>query len=109
MPDEPVRPLRRATIYAAAWLPFFTIYLAAFIANRVPLGYAARNAVANVLPDALLGLVVIRLPRRISWPHERRARFFSSHAALLALFVTASAAGWLALAGLDSLAFEGAF
>lgn len=108
MHDERARPFRRATIYAAAWLPFFTIYLAAFIANRVPLGYAARNAVANVLPDALLGLAVIRLPRRISWPDERRARFFVSHAALLALFVAASTAGWLILAGLDSLAFEGA-
>ena len=109
MHDERARPLRRAAIYAAAWLPFSTIYLAAFIANGVPLGYAARNAVANVLPDALLGLAVIRLPRRISWPDDRRARFFYSHAALLALFVAASAAGWMALVGLDSLVFEGAF
>jgi len=109
MPDERAHPVRRAAIYAAAWLPFFTIYLAAFIAGGVPLGYAARNAVANVLPDALLGLAVIRLPRRISWPHGRRARFFLSHAVLLALFLATSAAGWLALAGLDSLAFEGTF
>lgn len=107
MADEPARPFPRPSFYAAAWLPFFTIYLAAFVANGVPLGFAARNAVANVLPDALLGLAVVSLSRRIPWPETRRARFFLSQGAWLALFVAASAAGWLALAALDSLAFEG--
>jgi len=107
MADERERPFPRPSIYAAAWLPFFTIYLAAFVANGVTLGFAARNAVANVLPDALLGLAVIGLPRRIPWPEDRRARFFLAHTAVLAAFVLASAAGWIALASLDSVVFEG--
>lgn len=107
MAGERARLFPKTWTYAAAWLPFFTIYLAAFVANGVPLGDAVRNAVANVLPDALLGLAVIGLPRRIPWPGERRARFFLRHAALLAAFVAASAAGWMALVGLDSLVFDG--
>jgi len=64
---------RRWGIYAVAWLCYLTIYLAAFIVNGVPPGFALRNALATVLPDALLGLAILRLPGRLHWPEERRA------------------------------------
>jgi signal transduction histidine kinase len=95
--------------YASAWLPYLTIFAAAFIANGVPLGYAVRNAVANVLPDALLGGLVLRLPKRLPWPEGRKARFFVAHLGLLTAFLLASAAGWAALVGLDALLFKEAF
>jgi len=96
-------------LYLAAWLPFLTVYLAAFVAVGIPIGLAVRNAVANVLPDALFATVVLRLSRRLPWPERERGRFFSLHAAALFAFVAASTAGWLALVGIDSLIFGGAF
>jgi two-component sensor histidine kinase len=100
---------RRRWAYAAAWLPYLTMYTAAFIANGIPLGLAVRNAVANVLPDAVLGLAVLRLPRWLPWPEERRARFFAAHFVALVAFVLASTAGWAVLVGLDELVFTGSF
>ena len=102
---EAARP--RRWLYAAAWLPFVTIYIAVFVANRVPLGLAARNAVANVLPDALLGLVVLRLPDRIPWSDRSPSRFLALHAAALSVFIAASLAGWLSLIALDGMVFDG--
>ncbi|MFL6199620.1 MAG: sensor histidine kinase [Thermoanaerobaculia bacterium] len=93
--------------YAAAWLLVLTIYVAAFIGGSVPLGYAFRNALANVLPDALLGLLVLRLPRRLPWPESRQARSLATHAGLLIVFLFASSAGWIALVALDELLFTG--
>jgi len=92
--------------YAAAWLLVLTIYVAAFIGS-VPLGYAFRNALANVLPDALLGLLVLRLPRRLPWPESRQARSLATHASLLIAFLFASSVGWMALVALDELLFTG--
>lgn len=85
--------------YAAAWLLVLTIYLAAFLAGGFPLGYGFRGALANVLPDVLLGLLVLRLPRR--------TRSFAAHAGLLIAFLVASTAGWLALVALDELLSTG--
>ncbi|HEX4962350.1 MAG TPA: histidine kinase [Thermoanaerobaculia bacterium] len=96
-------------MYAVAWLPVLTIYLAAFIVSGAPLGYAVRAAVVNVLPDALLGLLVLRLPRRLPWPEGRKARLLATHLGLLGAFVLASAAGWIALVALDQLLLTGAW
>jgi two-component system LytT family sensor kinase len=103
------RRRERRWLYAVAWLPCLTIYLAAFFVNGVPLGMAARGALANLLPEAAVGAAVLRLPRRLPWPEGRRLRFFAAHLGLLAAFVLASAAGWVALVGLDELLFKGAF
>lgn len=99
---------RRRCIYAVAWLCYLTVYLAAFIVNGVPPGFALRNALATVLPDALLGLAILRLPGRLPWPEERRAPFFAAHLGFMAAFMLASAAGWVALVSLDELLFTGA-
>lgn len=98
----------RRWAYTVAWLLVLTIYLAAFLAGGFPLGYAFRGALANVLPDALLGLLVLRLPQRMPWPESRKARSFAIHLGLLMAFIFLSTAGWLGLVALDELVFTGA-
>ena len=108
--SEAVATSRRNTwIYAVAWVPLLTMYSAAFIANGVPIGLALRNAIANFLPDALLGLVVIRLPSLLPWPDGKKGRFFAVHLGILAAFLAAAAAGWVSLIDVDSLLFTRRF
>jgi signal transduction histidine kinase len=94
--------------YAAAWLPVLAIYVAAFIASGASPGYAFRGALVNALPDALLGLLVLRLPRWLPWPEGRKARFVAAHLGLLIVYILASSAGWMALVALDELLSTGA-
>ena len=96
-------------MYAVAWLPFLTIYVAAFTTNGVPLQLAVRNVLATVLPQALLGALILRLPRRLPWPEVHRTRFFAAHVGLLLAFILASTAGWFALVGLDAFLFDSTF
>lgn len=107
MPGER-SPLRGAVwIYPAVWIAFLTIYTAALFANGISIGLALRNAIANLLPDAILGLAVLRLPSFLPWPHSKKGRFFAAHAGLLAAFLIISAAGWIALIAADALLFDG--
>src|SRR3954453_9606212 len=106
---EPVRPRSERWAYAVAWLLYLTLYAAAFIANGAPPGLAGRNAFANGLPGVPLGTLVLRLPGRLPWPEGRRARFFAIHVGLLIAFILLSAAGWVALVGLDALVFREPF
>jgi two-component system LytT family sensor kinase len=101
--------LRSRLLYAAAWLPCFTIYLVALLVNSVPAGAAIRGAIAGVLPDALLGIAVLSLARRVRWNDDRKLRFVMTHAAALVAFVLASTAGFALLIGLDEWVFRGAF
>lgn len=98
----------RGWLYTLAWLPVLTIYLTLFVANGMPWALAARGAVANVLPNALLGVAVLRLPRRLPLAEGRRGRFLALHAALLVAFLLASGVGWMALGLLDGALFRGA-
>ncbi|HYU32063.1 MAG TPA: histidine kinase [Thermoanaerobaculia bacterium] len=97
----------RGWLYALAWLPIATIYLTLFVVNGMPLGLAVRAAVINVLPNALLGVAVLRVPRRLPLPEGRRARFLTTHVAVLVGFLLASSAGWMALALLEGALFHG--
>jgi signal transduction histidine kinase len=107
MDEGAVERRRFYAIYALAWLPCLAIYFAAFAVNGVPFWHAAHGALANVLPDALLGTFVLRLPRRLP-PPQAKARFFAAQLALLSAFVAVSSALWVALVSLDGLFFEGA-
>ena len=76
-------------LYPLAWLPYAALYFGALMTFGLPPGLAARNAAAGVLPAALLGLLVLRVPRRLPWPEAGRARFFATQAALLLAFLAA--------------------
>lgn len=98
---------RNAWIYPAAWLALLTIYSAAFVTNGIAVGFALRNGLANLLPSALLGLIVLRLPPVVRWHETRKGRFFAAHLGLLTAFLLLSVAGWALLVAADSLIFTG--
>lgn len=89
--------------YGGAWAVLATVYAVLYTTSGVSVFMAARGAVAAVLPDALLGLVSLRLARRWPWPGGA-ARLVP---ALVALAL-ASTAGWLLLIELDALVVTGA-
>jgi len=94
-------------IYLAAWIALAAIYSAALVAYGASMGLSVRNGVANLVPDALLGLAVLRLPSKVPWPERSRGRFFAAHLGLLFAFLVLASAGWLALESVDSLIFTG--
>ena len=93
--------------YPVAWLAFFAIYSAALVVAGLPFQLAWRNGIANLLPDALLGLILLQLPSHLAWEDKRKARFFGVQLILLMSFVAVSAAGWIALVMADSWFFTG--
>jgi signal transduction histidine kinase len=107
MSDSLVGGRTRRCVYALASLSFLTIYLGGLIAYGAPAGLALRNALAIVAPAALLGLAIPHLPARLRSLEARRAAFFAAHLAFLFAFLLASAAGWVALVGLDQLLATG--
>ena len=96
-------------IYLAAWTALLAIYFVALFANGVAAGMSLRNAVANLLPDALLGLLVFRTPSFVKWSDDRRGHFFAAHVACVIAFVVLASAGWIALVALDSWIFNAKF
>ena len=73
---------QKASIYIAAWLALMMIYAAALYTNNAPIDDAVRASIANLLPDALLGLIVLRLPSFVRWSDDHR-RFFAAHLGFL--------------------------
>jgi len=97
-------PLR---LYVLAWVPLAAVYAAMFTAAGRPPATAIRSALLSVLPYALLGLLALRVPRRLPWHDGRRAGFFAAQLALAAVFGTAAATGVVASWNLDSLLATG--
>jgi hypothetical protein len=92
-------------IYVAAWLGVIAVYAMAFVAAGAPLGASVRNALAQLVPDAALGLAVLELPRA----RARGARAVGLHAAAAAAFLGAALAGWMVLVVVDGLIVDGQF
>lgn len=91
---------REWSIYTMVWTAIVAMYAAALLANGVPAGFAARNAIANLLPDALLGIAILRL-------RPSNDRLIATHVVRVIAFVAMAFAGWAALVALDSLLFSG--
>jgi signal transduction histidine kinase len=95
-------------LYLAAWLPYFATYLVVFLASgTVGLGLAVRGALANVLPEVLLGPLALGAPRVFPWPEAGRTRFLALHAGLGAIYAAAATAGKIGLFALDRLLVDG--
>jgi two-component system LytT family sensor kinase len=80
-------------LYASAWLPYIASYYLIFRLQRPGDGLDLVDALANVLPAAVLGLFVFAVLQHLPWPTKRIARFALFHFLLCALY----AASWLCL------------
>jgi signal transduction histidine kinase len=99
-------PLR---LYLVAWVPLAGVYVALFLAGGTPPATAVRSALLTVLPFALLGLLVLRVPRHVPWPDERRVAFFAAQLALTAAYAVGGAAAVVASWTIDSFLVRGRF
>ena len=73
--------------YAIAWLPYWAIVLLAFVTSgELPFAAALPASLINVVPSAALGVLAIRLCRRLPWTPERPVRFFSVQLGLAAAY-----------------------
>src|SRR5262245_42828613 len=93
--------MRRATPYALGWMLLGAVYVAIALGGGASLGQALRFMSSVVLPQGLLGLLVMKVPSRLPWPDEGRARFFLALAGLALAYVVLGTSGWMALASLD--------
>jgi len=95
---------RRAfwTVYAAAFASLILFYAAPFLVGGASLSQAIRNAVAALLPNALLGVIGISVPPRLPWRRNRLLAFLTAHAVVLITLAFLATGGWMALAALDS-------
>jgi signal transduction histidine kinase len=94
--------------YAGAWVALATVYAALYVANGVSAFMAARGGLAVAFPNALLGLISLRLAKRWPWPTEGRWRLATRLAPALLALAAASTAGWLLLIGFDGWLTTGA-
>ena len=97
----PLRP------YAIAWVPLLAVYLAIYMSAGRPSLAAIRSAVLTVLPFALLGLLVLQVPRRVPWRDERRTAFFAAQLGLMTAYAVAAMGGVIASWTLDSFLATG--
>jgi len=88
--------------YASAWFVVACVYVTLFVASGAATPHALRGAAAVVLPNALFGLLSLRLARRWPWPDARGPGGLQRAAiATLAIAALASVA-WLLVAMLDA-------
>jgi signal transduction histidine kinase len=100
----PHPPLR---LYAIAWVPLVAVYVALYMGAGRPPVAAMRSGFLTVLPFALLGLLVLQVPRRMPWHDERRAAFFVAQLGLTTAYAVAAAGGVIASWTLDSFLATG--
>jgi len=89
-------------IYVIAWVPLLAVYVALFLAGGETPARATRSALMTVLPFALLGLLVLRVPLRVPWHDERRVSFLAAQVGLTAAYALAAAGGVVVSWTLDS-------
>jgi len=111
-PDTPAEPegrprLPASVAYAGAWMLMAGVYAVLYATMGASAGESLRSAVATTLPNALLGLVSLRLARRWPWPayREERGRLAARVVATIFGLAVASTAGWLGLVVLDRAIF----
>jgi sensor histidine kinase YesM len=76
---SPTRPSRFWLVYSAVWLPYGALYVAIFsLSQGEPLSSSIVSALINVVPAALLGTVVLQVPRVAPWSGSA-FRFIAVH------------------------------
>jgi hypothetical protein len=76
------RRFRFWLVYCLAWLPYAFSYVAVFIQQGSSPGAAIRDAAANVVSAAVLGVGVLWLCRRLPWSLYKRPWFVPLHVVL---------------------------
>ena len=104
-PSPAPRPPMAA--YGGAWAALGAVYGTLYAANGVGVFMAMRGALAAVLPDALLGLVSLRLARRWPSPIASRWRLLTRVVPAVLALAAASTAGWILLIAADGLLATG--
>ncbi len=100
-PAESPAPRPPLAAYAGAWAALATVYTALYAANGIPIFMGVRGALAAVLPNALFGLVSLRLARRWPWAVEDRWRMATRLVPAVLLLAMASTAAWVLLIAAD--------
>lgn len=90
-----------------AWVPLAGVYAALFAAGGASPGMAVRGGLISVVPYALLGLLVLRVPLRLPWHDGRRGTFLAAQFGLMAAYAVAGTAGLTSLRALDSFLTTG--
>ena len=100
----PLQTLRGWLLYLSAWIPYAASYYLIFHLEGSHRGFAMMEAVLNVAPAALLGIVVFWLTTKAPWPSRRPALFIVGHLSASAMFAFSwwasvqllmSISGWL--------------
>jgi hypothetical protein len=88
--------------YAAAFAALTFFYAAPFLVGSATASQAIRNAVAALLPNALLGVIGVSIPRSLPWRRNRPFGFLTAHGLVLVALALLATGGWMAIAALDA-------
>ncbi len=102
LPKRSVPRAAAIAAYAGAWALMAAVYAAVFASMpSVPTAMAVRGALSAILPNALLGIVSLRLARRWPWTREGRWRLAARLVPAILGLTAAATAGWYLLVCLD--------